>query len=122
VADVWKVREGANTEKKLGDILNEFEIFSTQHWQDGKKIRGYPVAHFASAFAAYLGLEAVDAVEPASTLDEPNFSQSGMESLPTASENCEIGNNNAPATASTALSEGEAELTAVQLGLAEEFL
>ena len=38
------------TLKKLGDILNEFEIYSTQHWQDGKKIRGYPVAHFASAF------------------------------------------------------------------------
>src|SRR4029453_11121849 len=69
------------TLKKLGEILKEFWIYSTQKWQGGKKIRGYPVAHFASAFAGYLGLEAVDAVEPASTLDEPNFSQSGMESL-----------------------------------------
>jgi len=119
----WGKRGQGLTPHALGKMLREFEIQTCQHWLDGKKMRGYPVSDFNAVFSSYLSFEAVEAVEPASTLSETHISISGSDPAPTAHENSETDSKYALPTAFTALKGGEGGLateTAAKNGVAED--
>jgi putative DNA primase/helicase len=52
----------------LARLLKPFGIASDQHWTDGRKIRGYAIAHCLDVFSRYIPPQSGRTVEPASNL------------------------------------------------------